>query len=269
MSAPKDTHSLTAYLLEHTGKKAIYDSKQIESLLITNPLLQLFQKNIQYQFKNRELLLTACTHRSFAHEFGQDQLANNEVLEFLGDSILGAMVAILITQQFPQLDEGQLSKMKSSLVSEGPLSELAQVLCISSVILVGRGEFQTNGLQRPSILSSALEAMVAAIFLDSGFSSCQRFLDHVLLCYEKSVGIPFISPQRFVQFDAKTRLQEWTMKKFKSLPEYKTIQHDDNSFTVELVIDGKFIDRITDISKKRAQQQLAQRALDLVNKEGA
>lgn len=268
MSAQKDHNSLTAVFFQYFEKKSNSDLKQTESFLINHVLLQEFQKKINYQFKNKALLLQAVTHPSFAHEFCRNQMANNEVLEFLGDSILGAVIAISITDFFKELNEGQLSKIKSSLVSEEPLFELSNLIGLDRVLLVGRGEFLGNGTNRSSNLSSALEAVVAAIFLDAGFSAAQRFLENIIELYGKCNGKPYISMERIEFFDAKSKLQELTMKKYKTLPEYHATQNVDQSFTVELFINQKFINRITDMSKKRAQKLLAQMALDHLTKEG-
>ncbi len=268
MSAPKDRHSLTAYFLDSIGKKPIFDPKHMLSFLLNSAAFSAFQKLIDYNFKNKELLLNAFMHRSFVHEFGAQTFKNNEVLEFLGDSLLGANVALYLVQNYPSLSEGQLSKMKSSLVSEGPLCDLAQVIELDHFVLLGRGEFNNGGTQLPSIQSSALEALFAAIYLDGGQVAAQRFFNLLLERYQQQCGKHFIHPDRFSTFDAKSRLQELTMKDYKSLPEYRSQQLEDKQYCVQLWINNNLVHQITDISKKRAEKLLAQYALDLMQKEG-
>lgn len=268
LSEFKATNTLTAFFLNQAEKKSIFDPKQIESLIMAHPLFTQLQKTINYSFKNKIHLFQALTHRSFSHEFGRDKLINNEVLEFLGDSILGAVIAISVTSFFKDLNEGQLSKIKSSLVSEGPLAELAEVIELQNVLLVGKGEFLGEGLNRPSNLSSAFEALVAAIYHDGGFNLAQRFIEKTIEVYALRHKKPFISQDRLEIFDAKSRLQELTMKRYKVLPEYRATQNADQSFTVELYINNQLLFSETDISKKRAQKLLAQRALDHLQTEG-
>ncbi len=233
----------------------------LEAFFYNHPSVISLQKRIGYSFKKRELLFCSMLHRSFVNEFPKIVISNNEKLEFLGDSILGAIVATDIYAQFDSLNEGQLSKLKGALVNEDALSELAELIMLSKTILLGKGEYKTGGLSRSSILSDAFEALIGAIYLDGGIVSATNFLHSVFSLFEQSTGKRFINSDRLDNFDSKTKLQEMTMKLYKSLPEYKSIQNEDSSFTVELYINGKAVAKVTDISKKRAQKELATLAL--------
>lgn len=234
----------------------------LESFFYKHKSTFILEKTIGHSFKKRNLLFLAMLHRSFANEYSTLAGGNNEKLEFLGDSILGAVVATELYITFDGLNEGQLSKLKGALVNEEALAELSSLIRLDGLIFLGKGEFKTGGLERASILSDAFEALIGAVFLDGGMLKATSFLKNVFSLYEKKTGRRFISSDRLDSFDSKTKLQEITMKLYKSLPEYRAKQNEDSTFTVELFINNKSIAKITDISKKRAQKELALRALE-------
>src|SRR6185437_8269691 len=130
------------------------------------------QQRLGYTFGDRAILLQSLTHTSYGHEFLQEKsiaLRDNERLEFLGDAILDVVVSDLLLETFPHANEGQLSKMRAAIVNEKTLAQLARSIHLHECIRMGKGETQTGGNEKPSILSSTLEAVIAAIYLDGGF----------------------------------------------------------------------------------------------------
>jgi len=170
--------------------------------------LHQFESLLKYEFKNKSLLELALTHRSFKGE-------NNERLEFLGDSILNFVVAELLFQKFPQLVEGDLSRLRSQLVKASTLSEIGIKINVGDFLRLGEGELKSAGWRRPSILADTVEAIIGAIFIDSGISEAQsiikRWLDN---------RIEMIDPKK-VKKDAKSLLQEFLQSKKIALPEYE------------------------------------------------
>src|SRR5687768_8885372 len=143
--------------------------------------LERLQKRIGYTFGDRNVLLQSLTHKSFGHEHLQDKpiaQRDNERLEFLGDAILDVIVSDLLLENFPHANEGQLSKMRAAIVNEKTLAELARSIQLQESIRLGKGESQTGGQEKPSILSSTLEALIAAIYLDGGFNAIYPVLRH-------------------------------------------------------------------------------------------
>jgi ribonuclease III len=219
-------------------------------------------EKVNYQFKDNRYYLRAMTHTSFVHEFKSLQLESNEKLEFLGDSILGTLVSTLLINQFPKLNEGQLSKFRSSLVNGTSFAELGQFIGIGQCLLLGKGEFQSKGNYKEAILADGFEAFMGAIYTDSGFVAVKNAFYALLENYKIAFNEEFINEQRLLQFDAKSRLQEKTMSLYKSLPEYKTTILSDHLFHIEVLIEGKVIASMEHISKKKAERELAAKIIN-------
>ena len=162
--------------------------------------MQKLQKNISYQFKDINLLKQALTHRSVSKK-------NNERLEFLGDSVLGCVISLEIYQRFPLIDEGQLSRLRSSLVRGQTLAKLAKTLNISESLLLGQGELKSGGFRRESIQADAFEAILGAIFLDSDYTTVSEI---ILKLYNDLLNDS--GPEDSLK-DFKTQLQELLRKK--------------------------------------------------------
>ncbi|MCK5883483.1 MAG: ribonuclease III [Bacteriovoracaceae bacterium] len=254
--------SISADFYNQMVTHTLSSKADLESFFYKHKSTYILEQLIGHSFKKRNLLYLSMLHSSFSNEYSSMVTENNEKLEFLGDSILGAVVAAEIFVQFEGLNEGQLSKLKGALVNEEALAELSAIIKLDGLIFLGKGEFQTGGLGRASILSDAFEALVGAVYLDGGMLKATRLLNNIFALYEKNTGKRFISSDRLDNFDSKTKLQEITMKLYKSLPEYRSIQNKDSTFTVELFINNKSVAEITDISKKRAQKELALAALE-------
>jgi ribonuclease III len=223
------------------------------------------EKRLTYSFRDIRILEMALTHRSFANENPQMSLSDNERLEFLGDAVLGLCISDLLIKKYADLSEGTLSKIRAAIVNEKPLAELAQKLEIGSCLLLGRGEDISGGRTKDSLLANALEAVIAAIYLDSGFAKTKKFIKYL-------VG-PLLNDDnlRSQYFDYKTALQEFCQKKYKTIPMYTIIDSSgpDHAkiFEVQLTIAEKKVYAGSGKSKKEAEKQAAQKAWEILQNE--
>lgn len=218
-------------------------------------------KNLGYEFNAPELLIQALTHRSAKGE-------HNERLEFLGDSILGFVIAQALYQQFPKHDEGDLTRMRSSLVKGVTLAELARDFNLGECLILGPGELKSGGHRRESILEDAIEAIIGAVYLDSDLNTCKEL---ILKWFTHRLKI--IKPGN-EQKDPKTRLQEFLQSRKIALPSYEVIdttgQSHNQQFTVRCqtsVIGEIVIAKGT--SRRKAEQQAAQQILLLIEEDNA
>jgi ribonuclease-3 len=219
-----------------------------------------FEKKIKYRFENKELLQIALTHRSFAYENQEEDFADNEILEFLGDSVLGLVVADFLVSAYPGTSEGELSKLKSTVASTSSLSSFAQHLKLDRYILLGKGEEKSGGREKKTILAGAYEALVAAIYLDSGFQQSKDFIMGHLKPFFKKINV-----KKFLVNNYKSALQEYYQKESLPAPHYNmvTTRGPDHKkqFTVEVFQRKKSLAIATGRSKKEAEQKAAQKAL--------
>lgn len=213
---------------------------------------------IGYTFKDKAILKQALTHASYGYEKG---VPHNERLEFLGDAILGAVIAEYLFTQHPDVDEGVLSKQKSAIVSEETLAKKANQLNLGKALLLGKGEMRSGGHLKPSILSDAFEAIIAAVERDSGFEAARKFVNRLFQPELQQELLVLKNDQDF-----KSLLQERTQKMGLGFPIYKMDKvlgpEHDRSFCFKIQIagiDGPFGEGS---SKKRAQQECARKALD-------
>lgn len=217
-----------------------------------------FQAISGYRFKQTELLEQALTHRSFSRSH------NNERLEFLGDSVLSLVISQHIYQQFPQADEGDLSRMRASLVKEKTLAEVARHIELGEFIHLGGGELKSGGFRRDSILSDAMEAIIGAIYLDSDFELARLT---VLQLYRHQLeNLPDIQSLK----DPKTRLQEFLQSQQNELPIYDVVQTvgkaHDQTFTVKCLVPEYSIETCgKGSSRKKAEQIAAELALKKIS----
>ncbi len=215
---------------------------------------------LQYKFKNKKLLERALTHSSFANE-NKGSEGSNERLEFLGDSVLSIIVAEHIFLNYRNLPEGELTKIRASLVCENALHEFALELKLGEFLRLGKGEQLNGGATRPSILADAFEAVLAAIYLDGGIEPAKR---HVLRFVDKKLDC-----MASVAFkDYKTVLQEVIQQNPEEKLEYVLVgeKGPDHAkiFTVEVHLNSNVIGKGTSGSKKRAEQEAARQALELM-----
>ncbi len=217
--------------------------------------LQLFEKHAAIRFRRLELLNLAFSHRSFANEHHKD-IDNNEKLEFLGDSILGLIVSEFLYRNYYQtMVEGDFARIKSFVVSEDSLAEIAKKIKVDNFILIGKGEEYSGGRNKKAILADCLEAIIGANYLDSGFKAAQDFV----LTYM----IPEITKvlQNKHKKDYKTLLQELVQKKYKTYPKYsvvkKTGPDHDKIFWISVTVNEKLYGPGKGKNKKEAEQHAA------------
>jgi ribonuclease III len=216
------------------------------------------ERRISYRFKDRGLLEQALTHRSRAAE-DVSGAADNESLEFLGDAVLGFVVADRLFHQFPEYNEGQKSKIKAAVVSTQSLARHAEAIKLGDYLLLGRGEEKTGGRLKSALLADTYEALVAAIYLDGGMEPAAAFLHR-----ELKDAIDGGSDRLFVQ-DYKSALQERVQALGRALPEYRVSGESgpDHSkiFSVEVAVNGEVLGTATGRAKKEAEQDAARQAL--------
>lgn len=219
-----------------------------------------FENKINYKFKNEELLCLAFTHSSFANETKKGNHRNNERLEFLGDAVLEMVVSDYIYRRYPQMPEGELTKLRAGVVCEGALAKNARKLDFGNYILLGHGEEVTGGKDRDSILADSFEAVIGAIFLDGGIKAVT---DYIMSFMKSEVDE---MEKEFKTLDCKTCLQEVIQKTSKSPIIYNIIDEQgpdhDKIFVAEVQHNGKILGRGKGKSKKEAEQNAANDALD-------
>ena len=219
------------------------------------------QERLGYFFKDISLLSVALTHSSYANENKKSGIVSNERLEFLGDSVLGMTVAELIYIGKPSMPEGQMTKLRAELVCEKSLAALAVALNIGDCLLLGRGEEKGGGRNRPSILADAVEAILAAIYLDGGFKPVMRVIKMHLSTKADQMQIKGT--------DYKTALQELIQEKSDRILSYHITGESGPDhmklFTVDVRLNGNIVSSGTGRSKKEAEQSAARGALEVLS----
>ncbi|MGH9317634.1 MAG: ribonuclease III [Thermoanaerobaculia bacterium] len=218
------------------------------------------EQALGYKFRNVDLLARALTHKSYANERRELPSANNERLEFLGDTVLGFAVGELIYHSFPNLQEGALSKIKAHLVSAETLAAKGRALGIGRFLRMGTGEARSGGAEKLSLLADGFEAVVAAIYLDGGLPAAEAFLKRVFISDVAGIDIGDLSFQ-----DYKTVLQETAQALGLPLPEYRIVDEygpdHEKIFVVEVFWDGSPFAYGRGASKREAQRKAAKEAL--------
>ncbi len=219
------------------------------------------ERAIAYRFRDRGLLEHAMTHTSKANEDVSGGVVDNESLEFLGDALLGFVVADLLFREFPEFDEGAKSKAKASLVSTASLARQAERLQLGEHLLLGRGEEKTGGRRKQALLADGYEALIAAIYLDGGVEQARAFIVR-----EFREQIHEVRHRGVAGLDFKSTLQEVLQAREMPLPEYRLVgtAGPDHSklFEVDVVVNGEPLARATGTSKKEAEQEAARNALE-------
>lgn len=220
-----------------------------------------FQKRIGYAFRNRRLLENALTHSSYANEAREKSLSSNERLEFLGDAVLGLITAEYLYRHLSDVPEGELTKLRATMVCEKSLHGFALQIGLGEELLLGHGEENQNGRERSSILADAFEAVVAAIYIDGGMEPARRFVTTFAdSFYSNKIEYPVD--------DYKTALQEIVQKSPGERLEYVPISESgpdhDKLFVVEVHLNSNVIGKGCGKSKKEAEQSAAHEALKLM-----
>ncbi len=219
-------------------------------------LLNEFEEKIGYQFQNDRLLRQAFTHSSYANERHMGKQTDNERLEFLGDAVLEIVASEFLYHRYPDYPEGELTRLRASMVCEPTLAFCTRDLNLGKYLLLGKGEDQTGGRERKSILSDALEAVIGAVYLDGGFASAKEFIVRFVLN-------DIEHKQLF--FDSKTILQEIVQGNYEKQLHYVLIKEEgpdhDKKFVVEARIGEKAYGQGTGRTKKAAEQEAAYQTL--------
>ncbi len=220
-----------------------------------------FEKKIQYKFSNIDILEQALRHSSFVNEQVDTDIKDNECFEFLGDAVLGLVVGHILMQKYPDTDEGDLSRMRASLVNESQLAIIAQKIDLGSYIKLGKGEIQTNGSEKKSILSDAVEALIAAVYLDGGFDVAFKFIN---FHFSSFFHLASLSE---ADHDYKSRIQELVQEKNNIAPVYRVTgasgPDHDKTFRVQLKAFELIVEGVGK-SKKTAEQDAAKKALEIL-----
>ena len=213
---------------------------------------------IGYRFKNIQLLQNALTHSSYANERWHNSLLSNERLEFLGDSVLGMLVAEYLYKTFPDRPEGELTRMRADMVCEHTLATVANKIGLGTHLMLGHGEERLGGRSRESILADATESVIAACFLDGGLAAAEQFVKQYIL-----VEVPVSRPNNM---DYKTALQEQVQQKKNQVLSYTLVGQSgpdhDKQFDVEVSLNGTVVGSGSGRSKKRAEQMAAKAAME-------
>jgi ribonuclease-3 len=217
-----------------------------------------FAQRIKLSFENIGLLSRALTHRSYMNEH-RDAVEDNERLEFLGDAVLDFLVGAWLYNRFPEMAEGQLTRLRAALVGNQELADFARQIDIGKAMRLGRGEAENGGRDRPALLGSTFEAVVGALYLDSGMNPVRIFVEPFL-----EVAVREILAAR-LDHDAKSLLQEWSQSQGYGPPIYRTVSDSgpdhDKSFIVEVIINGQECGHGSGHSKQAAAKAAAQIAL--------
>ena len=221
-------------------------------------MLKDLENAIGYRFKDITLLQNALTHSSYANERWHDSLKSNERLEFLGDSILGMVVAEHLYRNYPDRPEGELTRMRADMVCENSLAAVANSIGLGEHLLLGHGEDQGGGRSRASILADAVESVIAASFLDGGMEAARAMIARFVLCKVPSGQLHNV--------DYKTALQEQVQQKKNQTLSYVLADQygpdHDKHFVVQVQLNGQTIGQGNGTSKKRAEQDAAKNAME-------
>lgn len=222
--------------------------------------VQQIEELLEYSFSDQSLLVMALTHPSHLHEVSECRDGDYQRLEFLGDAVLGLLLAEMLYDRYPDWDEGALSQLRSRLAGQDVLADRARKLGIGSFILLGRGEEQTAGREKDSILADVLEALIAALYRDGGLQAARILVAGL---FDESAAAPeFLVLGR----DSKSELQEYLSSHGSSPPEYKLVEESgpphDRLFRFQTLVDDQVVGTGQGKSKKIAQQAAAAAALD-------
>jgi ribonuclease-3 len=218
--------------------------------------MKTLEERLGYQFRDRSLLENALTHSSYANEHRDAGITSNERLEFLGDSVLGMVVADHLYRAYPNRPEGELTRTRAALVCESSLVEVARALELGRYLRLGKGEDGDGGRERPSILADATEAVLAAIYLDGGITQARRVIRALILTNEEELG---------ASRDYKTILQELVQRESGRTLTYRLVRAEGpdhaKRFSVEVELNGKSVGAGVGRTKKAAEQNAAKAAI--------
>ena len=234
--------------------------KSVKQQAIDNKAkLEKFQKILGYEFADIVLLQQALIHSSYGYEKIQNGL-NNETLEFMGDAVLDLAIGEMLFKMYPEVTEGELTKMRAGLVMEATLASMARTLTLEDFVMLGKGEDASHGREKSSILASALEALIGAIFLDRGYDNAFCFIN------SRFGSLLPAGKEKMLVADAKSHLQEKLQEQFNRAPTYHIVEEEGPPHAKEFTVAVRFGDEIlgsgSGSSKKVAEQRAAAAALD-------
>ncbi len=220
-----------------------------------------FEQKISYKFNEITILEEALSHSSFVNEQDDANIKDNERFEFLGDAVLNLVVGHILIQRYPDLNEGDLSRMRAGLVNESQLANIARAIDLGSFLRLGKGEIQTNGREKNSILADTFEAVIAAVYIDGGFDEVFKMIEkHFSDLLNSIVALLY-------DHDYKSRVQELVQESHKTIPQYRVLQESgpdhDKTFKVQLDVREVKTEGIGK-SKKMAEQDAARKALEVL-----
>lgn len=240
--------------------KQTMNTAQPGEIVVSKRMLS-FEKKIGYTFRDKKLLRQALTHSSFANEKRLNKLSNNERLEFLGDAVLELTSSEYLFHEHEKMPEGDLTKLRASLVCESTLALCARELALGEYILLGKGEAATGGRERESILSDAMEALIGAIYLDGGLTSAKEFIGRFILSD---------MDHKKLFFDSKTILQEIVQSEYKKQLCYELLSEEgpdhNKKFTVLAHMEGTPLAQGVGRTKKAAEQNAAYHSILMLKK---
>jgi ribonuclease III len=243
----------------------IYELEHLAEDPMTSTDLSKLQQKLCYEFKNIDFLVESLRHSSFVNETLELDIQDNERLEFLGDAVLNLVVGHILMQRYPELKEGDLSKMRANLVNESQLASIAQGMDLGSYLQLGKGEIQTKGWEKKSILADTFEAVIAAVYLDGGFDAAFKIIDSHFSFLLDSVVMSTAN------HDYKSQVQELVQMKHQEMPVYTVIHESgpdhNKTFRVRLKV-GKTQAEGEGKSKKAAEQDAARKGLELLKSDG-
>lgn len=255
--AAEDAQRIIASHREDVGSRVVRLRDEFEEL----------QDRVGYRFRDRGLLEHALTHKSRAAEDASGGVADNESLEFLGDAVLGLVVADMLFRKYPEYDEGQKSKIKAAVVSTVALARRAEQIQLGEHLLLGRGEEKTGGRGKQALLADGYEALIAALYLDGGLPAAAAFLER-----ELTEAIETGAAQTVVGHDYKSALQERLQALGRPLPEYRVAAESGPDhrkvFTIDVVVAGEILGSAIGKAKKEAEQEAARLALAHLDRAG-
>lgn len=231
--------------------------------LSSEELLAKLEACVRQPFGNSKLALAAITHKSYCNEHKDQPCEDNERLEFLGDAVVDLAISQRLMERFPRADEGELSKLRALIVNEEGLARIARTLGLGELLLLGRGEALTGGREKNSVLADELEAVIGALYVDSGMPAVLTFIDSFF-----SDALDGVAHGRLGR-DNKSLLQEATQQRLKSSPRYRVVSESgpehEKIFEVEVSINGELYARSTGRSKKEAEQAAARKTLEMLD----
>lgn len=231
--------------------------------LIPDTALPELEDLLGYHFTNQSLLVQALTHRSFVHESGDESLKNNESLEFLGDAVLGFIISSRIFQLYPDLNEGDLSKIKAYLVSAANLVQLAKKIQLGDFIYLSHGEEKTGGRTKRAILVDAYEAIIGAIYMDGGVKAVSDFIQRQIDTFLQELDV-----RQLTYGDFKSALQEYLHNLNLPEPVYRVVDElgpdHKKTFVIQALINEEVVAEASGRTKKEAQQSAARLALEKI-----